>query len=124
MFKLWGNKRLLSKGSIIMIQAENETLMLSTKKDNYAINRHMTRAVLNGFNIDMEVPCKLNIQRREMKEVIETLDKEYREDRGRISHEKSARREEEESAGTSSPQSSEEDETVEPRMQMSFRLAN
>ena len=35
--------------------------MMSTLKNQYAINKEVLRAVLNGFSIDMSAPCQIHI---------------------------------------------------------------
>lgn len=41
----------------LLIRAEDEMLILSVANPDYAINPTLLRAVLNGFCIDMKVPC-------------------------------------------------------------------
>ena len=42
--------------------------MLNISKAEYAINREMLRAVLNGYFVDMNVQCTLNMQKKDYSE--------------------------------------------------------
>lgn len=44
---------------------ESRLFHIDTRKADYAINRHLLRAVMNGFHIDMYVPCIQNLQKGE-----------------------------------------------------------
>ena len=44
----------------MFFKVEDEILQLSTFKNEYAINPKMLRAVLNGYSIDMSVPCQIH----------------------------------------------------------------
>ena len=61
----------------IFFKAEDELFMLSILKEEYAINEKMLRAVLNGYNIDMEVPCQKYIQNREISSVMKQMKEDF-----------------------------------------------
>ena len=48
----------------VMFKAEDEILLMSVLKPDYAINKKILRAVLNGYSIDMTVPCTLHLQNK------------------------------------------------------------
>lgn len=43
----------------MLIKIEDSVMILSTTNEKYAINSEILQRVLNGFNIDMTVPCTL-----------------------------------------------------------------
>ena len=64
-----------------MFRAENEILMLSIAKPDYAINKEMLRAVLNGYAVDAKVPCQLSQQQKEMSDILKEMADEYQSGR-------------------------------------------
>jgi hypothetical protein len=42
-----------------LVKMESEILMLSTKRQDYALNKEVLRAVLNGHHVDMTQPCEV-----------------------------------------------------------------
>jgi hypothetical protein len=72
---------ILFNKKLIMFRAENEILMLSIAKPDYAINKEMLRAVLNGYAIDAKVPCQLNQQQRQMSDILKKMADEYQSGR-------------------------------------------
>ena len=64
--------------------AECMLLHIDTRKPDYAINRHVLRAVLNGFQIDATVPCEIHRQGKRYSEELKRLQAEYVESRARL----------------------------------------
>lgn len=59
-------QRLLGTDNMFAVRMEDSNLLISSLKPEYAINKNMLRAVLNGYSVDMTVPITLHRQDRTM----------------------------------------------------------
>mmetsp|Transcript_7407 Transcript_7407/g.12510 ORF Transcript_7407/g.12510 Transcript_7407/m.12510 type:complete len:95 (+) Transcript_7407:1084-1368(+) len=61
----------LNFNKFIQLRVEGLIMMMRVREKDYALNPQMLRAVLNGYAIDMKVPCTLYSQDRGFKKMSE-----------------------------------------------------